>query len=376
MDELGRKDDVPSFLSFEDITDDPYKRDEYVPDDESDGDSDYNTEDYEPEDDLSDSDTAEITGVDDSENNTHDENDETNQETDEDALFDTDETTTTQESDEENENETNDESIEDQDQDQDQNENNRETWNNQETDEDALFDTDETTTTQESDEENENEIDDETIEDQDQDQDQDENNRETRNNQKRPDADRERNRTVVQDVEEADPRITGVLQGGEQEQEEIPLANFDTRYPEEEVTFDQDEESNEIEEIQDQTNKTRSGRETKPPQKYVPDFKGNKYAFATILATLLDTEARKKNYIVGKDYPYNRAKRLMGREKVEKSAYVEFEQIHKRGTLSPIHPKIMTREESEKVLRSIVLTKMKASGECKTRTVADGSQQR
>ena len=55
---------------------------------------------------------------------------------------------------------------------------------------------------------------------------------------------------------------------------------------------------------------------------------------------------------------------------------MEFEQIHKRGTLSPIDPKIMTREESEKVLRSIVLTKMKASGECKTRTVADGSQQR
>ena len=66
----------------------------------------------------------------------------------------------------------------------------------------------------------------------------------------------------------------------------------------------------------------------------------------------------------------------MGQEKVEKSAYVEFEQIHKRGTLSPINPKIMTREESEKVLRSIMLTKMKASGECKTRTVADGSQQR
>ena len=114
----------------------------------------------------------------------------------------------------------------------------------------------------------------------------------------------------------------------------------------------------------------------KPPQKYVPDFKGNKYAFATILATILDTKARKNNYIVGKDYLYNCAKRLMGCEKVEKSAYVEFEQIHKRGTLSPIHPKIMTREESEKVLRSIMLTKMKASGECKTRTVADGSQQR
>ena len=66
----------------------------------------------------------------------------------------------------------------------------------------------------------------------------------------------------------------------------------------------------------------------------------------------------------------------MGRDKVEKSAYKEFEQIHKRGTLKPVDPKKMTREESTKVLRSIVLTKMKASGECKTRTVADGSQQR
>ena len=78
------------------------------------------------------------------------------------------------------------------------------------------------------------------------------------------------------------------------------------------MTFAQDETSNEIEAIEEQTTKTRSGRETKPPQKYVPDFKGNKYAFATILAMLLDSEARKKNYIVGKDYPYNRAKHLMG----------------------------------------------------------------
>ena len=36
----------------------------------------------------------------------------------------------------------------------------------------------------------------------------------------------------------------------------------------------------------------------------------------------------------------------------------------------------MTRKESENVIRSIVLTKQKASGEYKTRTVADGSQQR
>ena len=54
----------------------------------------------------------------------------------------------------------------------------------------------------------------------------------------------------------------------------------------------------------------------------------------------------------------------------------EFEQIHKQGTLEPVDPKEMTKEESEKVIRSIILTKMKSSGECKTRAVADGSQQR
>ena len=66
----------------------------------------------------------------------------------------------------------------------------------------------------------------------------------------------------------------------------------------------------------------------------------------------------------------------MDRNEVKKSAFKEFEQIHKRGTFVPVDPKLMTREESEKALRSIVLTKQKATGEYKTRTVADGRQQR
>ena len=44
--------------------------------------------------------------------------------------------------------------------------------------------------------------------------------------------------------------------------------------------------------------------------------------------------------------------------------------------MEPIDPKKMTKEESEKVIRSILLTKMKSSGTCKSRAVADGSKQR
>ena len=46
--------------------------------------------------------------------------------------------------------------------------------------------------------------------------------------------------------------------------------------------------------------------------------------FATILATILDTKARKKSYIVGKDYPYNRAKQLMDHNEVKKLAFKQF----------------------------------------------------
>ena len=124
------------------------------------------------------------------------------------------------------------------------NENIQDKESHQETNEDAMFDTDETTTTLESDEENKNKN--ESIEDEPE-QEQNEINRETQTNETRNDLNKERNGTVVQDIEEADPRITGVLQGNEQE--DIPLANFDTQYPEEEVTFDQDKTSNKIEVI-------------------------------------------------------------------------------------------------------------------------------
>ena len=126
------------------------------------------------------------------------------------------------------------------------NENIHDEETHQETDEDAMFDTDETTTTLESDEENENE----SIEDE---PGQNEINGNEQDNETRKDSNKERNGTVVQDIEEADPRITGVLQGNEQEETDMPLANFDTRYPEEEVAFDQVETSNKIENIQGTT---------------------------------------------------------------------------------------------------------------------------
>ena len=75
------KEDVPTFLSFKDITNDLYKRDEFFPD-EDDGDSEYNSDDYEPKNDLSDSDTAEITGVEDNEDYNTDSNNKSNEDTD------------------------------------------------------------------------------------------------------------------------------------------------------------------------------------------------------------------------------------------------------------------------------------------------------
>ena len=66
----------------------------------------------------------------------------------------------------------------------------------------------------------------------------------------------------------------------------------------------------------------------------------------------------------------------MNREKVQDSAHKEFEQTHKRGALQPVDPKMMTQEESSKVIRSMLLTKQKSSGTHKSRAVADGSKQR
>ena len=57
------------------------------------------------------------------------------------------------------------------------------------------------------------------------------------------------------------------------------------------------------------------------------------------------------------------------------SAYKEFNQIQKHQTFELTDPKKLTRMESAQVLRSIVFTKTKDGGECKTRTVADDSQQ-
>ena len=58
-------------------------------------------------------------------------------------------------------------------------------------------------------------------------------------------------------------------------------------------------------------------------------------------------------------------KTLFG-DRANDSAYKEFEQIHSRGTFDPIDPSTLTKEESKNVLRSIVLTKVKQTGECKT----------
>ena len=98
-------------------------------------------------------------------------------------------------------------------------------------------------------------------------------------------------------------------------------------------------------------------------------MKGEKYAFTTILSRVLTLTTRdpaKQHFKMGKDYPYNRAKKLMGEDVVKKSAYKEFEQIHQRNTFQPVDPSTFTRKESENVVRSIVLTKMKDTGECKT----------
>ena len=123
---------------------------------------------------------------------------------------------------------------------------------------------------------------------------------------------------------------------------------------------------------------TRSGRQVKKPTRLTYDVISLNLSYdeaSTIIARVLTTVGRNDEYRIGKDYPFNKAKKLFG-DKANKSAYKEFEQIHLRKTFKPVDPQKMTREESEKVLRSIVLTKMKDTGECKTRTVADGSQQR
>ena len=141
------------------------------------------------------------------------------------------------------------------------------------------------------------------------------------------------------------------------------ILDVDLTPPEEEIVFESPKT-------------TRSGRTVKPPEVYEPKFGGKSYhAFANILTCVLNNNTRQRDFRVGKDYIHHKAKKLFG-DKYQQSAYKEFEQIHARGTIKPVDPSKLTKEQSEKVVRSILLTKMKESGECKSRTVADGSQQR
>ena len=176
---------------------------------------------------------------------------------------------------------------------------------------------------------------------------------------------------MVENLEQVDDEgnITGVTSS--------EIQQFDTQPPEEEIVFQPVSDDARNTELPSNQQTTRSGRISKPPVNYTPSMGGESYVFATISRVLtLTTREPTKDFKIGKDYPYNKAKKLMGEDVVRNSAYKEFEQIHQRETFQPVDPAKMTREESEKIVRSIVLTKMKESGECKTRTVADGSQQR
>ena len=154
---------------------------------------------------------------------------------------------------------------------------------------------------------------------------------------------------------------------------------IDPTPPEEAIKFNEEQSGAEEADVENEDSEleaTAYGRVVRKPTQYEPSFKGKNYDVALmILARVFVQGVFDKKYQIGKDYPYKKAKKLFGK-KASKSTFKEFEQIHMRGTLEPLNPDEMTEEQKAKALRSIVLTKMKDTGECKTRTVADGSQQR
>ncbi len=93
------------------------------------------------------------------------------------------------------------------------------------------------------------------------------------------------------------------------------IQQFDTQPPEEEIVFEpiSDDERNAEQSSNQQT--TRSGRISKPPVNYTPSMGGESYVFATILSCVMTLTTREptKNFKIGKDYPYNKAKKVNGR---------------------------------------------------------------
>ena len=137
--------------------------------------------------------------------------------------------------------------------------------------------------------------------------------------------------------------------------------------------LDEDAYLEEEEALEDRPACTRSGRETRIPDRY-NDF--------TMLSALnpeetLIAQEDELGYlgVVMLQMSLKEGLKILG-EKGEKSALKEMTQLHDMDTFTPRDPRTLTREERVKALSSLIFLKEKSNGDVKSRTCINGAPQR
>ena len=140
----------------------------------------------------------------------------------------------------------------------------------------------------------------------------------------------------------------------------------------------------------------RNARVRKPPERYIPSMKGNKYeialaqittslgtcenslAFAQMSVKLMNKGDHQRADIVGMvmaQVSLKAAIKKWGKE-AEESVGKEMKQLHWRNSFKPMHWKTLTAEQRKQVLESHIFVERKRDGVLKARTVAGGNKQR
>ena len=141
---------------------------------------------------------------------------------------------------------------------------------------------------------------------------------------------------------------------------------------------------------------TRSARVRKPPERYIPSMKGNKYeiafaqinaalgkskdslAFAQMSVKLMNKGEHRRADVVGRvmaQVSLKAALKKWGKE-AEESVGKEMKQLHWRNSFKPLHYKSLTSGQRKQVLESHIFVEKKRDGVLKARTVAGGNKQR
>ena len=125
--------------------------------------------------------------------------------------------------------------------------------------------------------------------------------------------------------------------------------------------------------------RTRSGRASNPPSRYIPSMGGKSYEGATLL-----NASETKEYgvqfaqiihVVMNHMTLKQGIKQFGK-KGSDAAFEEMNQLHKREVFKPLNVSSMTEEEKRQAIGSLIFLKEKRDGTIKGRACADGRKQR